>query len=165
MKKLIILSLAAIFSTNQAFAVATTGTSNVKVFQTLSIAANTALEFGNIATTGTEGSVVLTAAASTTPTATNVTLVSGTTRTAGKFIVTGETGATYTISLPSSITLAGSGSATGQTMTVDTFTSSPSTTGTLAAGDNNLFIGAKLTVAAAQVPGPYSGTYNVTVNY
>jgi type 1 fimbria pilin len=50
-------------------------------------------------------------------------------------------------------------------MTVDTFTSNPSGTGTLSGGAQTLNVGATLHVAGAQAAGNYTGTYNVTVAY
>ena len=52
-------------------------------------------------------------------------------------------------------------------MTVTNFTSAPSATGALTAGTQTLNAGAKLNVAAAQLPGIYvSATpFSVTVNY
>jgi hypothetical protein len=52
-------------------------------------------------------------------------------------------------------------------MTVSSFTSSPSATGTLTGGSENITVGATLNVAAGQASGSYvSGTpFNVTVNY
>jgi len=51
-------------------------------------------------------------------------------------------------------------------MDADNFTSTPSGTGTLSSGTQNLTVGATLNVAAAQTPGVYtSGNFNVTVNY
>ncbi len=162
MKKLIILSLALIASLNQAFAAATNGTSNVKIVPVMTITAVNPLEFGSVATVGSSaGTVVLTAAASTTATPTNVTLLStGATRSAGSFTINGESGSTYTLSaLPASITLTSG----ANTMTVNGLTSSANRT--LTAGTDTLFIGGTLNVTANQTPGSYTGTYPVTVNY
>ncbi len=52
-------------------------------------------------------------------------------------------------------------------MTVDTWTSSPTPTGTLTGGTETLTVGATLNVGASQAAGTYiSGTpFDVTVNY
>ncbi len=52
-------------------------------------------------------------------------------------------------------------------MTVDTFTSTPSGTGSLAGGSQTLSVGATLHVAAAQAAGTYTSAtpFTVTVNY
>ncbi|HBC79095.1 MAG TPA: hypothetical protein DCZ51_10735, partial [Bacteroidales bacterium] len=69
------------------------------------------------------------------------------------------------ITLPAAATTITSGA---NTMTVDTWTSSPSGTGTLSAGGSQaLTVGATLNVGASQPAGTYvSGTpFTVTVNY
>src|SRR6185437_6225541 len=69
---------------------------------------------------------------------------------AASFTVSGQGGYTYSISLPSSCTI----SSSGNTMTVNDFTSNPATTGTLSAGGTQtLTVGATLNVSAAQAAG------------
>ena len=172
MKKILIPSLAILFSANQAFAANTaSGTSNVKIVTPISISAVLSLEFGSVAVgTGTPASsgTVAIAAATGVATAggTNVPrlITAGTaTRRAGTFNVTGENNATYSITLPASAVNLTSGA---NTISIGTFTSSPTPTGTLsAAGAQTLSVGATLTVASAQAAGAYTGTYSVTVNY
>ena len=81
---------------------------------------------------------------------------------AAEFTVTGLANATYAITLPGSIDISTTG---GETMTVTDFTSDPDGTGTLTNGTQTLYVGAKLTVLAAQASGEYTGTFNVTVAY
>jgi hypothetical protein len=92
------------------------------------------------------------------------TLVSdGSTISAAAFDVTGAPNATYSISLPASATITAPGPIT---MTVDTFVSNPTPTGTLSGGGSQtLAVGATLQVGANQGQGSYTGTFNVTVNY
>lgn len=91
--------------------------------------------------------------------------MTGSTVQQAKFTVTGATDYVYTITLPTSaVTLTGTGT-TPPTMTVDTFTSDPSGTGTLTLGTSTLEVGAKLHVGAAQAAGAYTGTFSVTVAY
>lgn len=81
---------------------------------------------------------------------------------AASFDVTGGNNLTYSISLPASTVI----NAGAPTMTVDTFTSSPSPTGTLSgAGTETLTVGATLQVGASQATGSYTGTFTVTVDY
>jgi hypothetical protein len=128
------------------------------------------MNFGNIAVqaggAGSSGTVVIAPAGTRTRTA-GVTLPSTTgTFTAASFIIGGASEYTYVITIPSTgyiITKA----TTLETMTVNTFTSSPSSTGSLAGGSETLNIGATLNVAADQVPGVYTNAsgFDVTVNY
>lgn len=93
-----------------------------------------------------------------------VVLVSSGAGTAAQFSVSGDANATYAISLPAdgAVSLASG----ANSMAVNTFTSSPSPTGTLSAGGTQtLSVGATLTVGGNQPVGTYSGTFDVTVNY
>lgn len=81
---------------------------------------------------------------------------------AAQFAVSGDANLTYVISLPAAGTLVNG----ANSMAVNTFTSSPSPTGTLGAGGTQtLFVGATLTVGSNQASGSYSGAFDVTVNY
>jgi len=81
---------------------------------------------------------------------------------AAAFNVTGQGNATYSITLPASTTVTSG----ANSMTVDTFTSNPSGTGTLSAGGSQaLTVGATLHVGASQATGTYTGTFSVTVTY
>lgn len=93
----------------------------------------------------------------------NTFLVPGITPTAASFTVTGEAGATFSISLPASLTLASG----GNNMTVDTFESTPATPGTLTGGTQTVTVGGKVTVGGGQSPGLYTSAagLNVIVNY
>ncbi|MDO8699105.1 MAG: DUF4402 domain-containing protein [Rhodoferax sp.] len=83
---------------------------------------------------------------------------------AAQFAVSGDANVTYAISLPADGTVSlASGT---NSMAVNTFTSSPSPTGTLGAGGaQTLSVGATLSVGSNQAIGSYSGTFDVTVNY
>ncbi len=124
------------------------------------------LEFGKLAVTGTAGTVVLTPAGS--PTATNVQLLSGTTRTAASYTSTGLASATYVINIPTSpitIITAGGGTATKE-MTVDNFVCSKGATSAFdITGADAFTVGATLNVGTAQDAGTYTGTFNVTIDY
>jgi hypothetical protein len=124
------------------------------------------MNFGNVAVTGTAGTVIL-APAGTRTTTGGVTLpVTAGTVAAASFSVTGEGVYTYAITLPSTdYTITRSGES--ETMTVNTFTSDPSGTGTLTAGAQTLKVGATLNVGASQVAGVYTNAtgFDVTVNY
>ncbi|PSL34709.1 DUF4402 domain-containing protein [Chitinophaga ginsengisoli] len=141
-------------------------TATATIVTPISIVKNIDMNFGNVAVQSTTaGTVVLTPAGVRSATG-GVTLpnTAGTVA-AAKFTVSGTSGYTYNITLPSTALTITSGS---NTMTVTTFTSSPSgTSGTLTGGSEVLNIGATLNVSAGQPAGTYvSGTpFDVTVNY
>jgi hypothetical protein len=75
------------------------------------------------------------------------------------FTVTGESGAAYSITLPSSATLTHG----ADSMTVDSFLSDAG--GAITGGSVVVNVGAKVTVASGQNPGVYAGSFNVSVDY
>lgn len=143
-----------------------TATATATIVTPIAIANSTDMNFGNVAAGVGGGTVVLPPVGGRSTTGT-VTLpaIAGTV-TAASFAVTGQANFTYAITLPAGATTIDDGG--GNTMTVDTWTSSPTPTGTLsAAGAETLLVGATLNVGAAQVAGTYvSATpFTVTVNY
>lgn len=84
---------------------------------------------------------------------------------AAQFTVTGDANATYTIQLPGNdfVTLSGPGG----DMLINEFTGNPSgAAGQLSAGGSQtLLVGGTLNVASGQIPGQYSGSFSVTVDY
>ncbi len=142
-----------------------TATSTATIITPISISKTADMNFGNLAVqSGTGGTVVLAPAGTRTSTS-GVTLPAAAgTVTAAAFTVTGSGSSTYAITLPASVVLTHSGGV--QSMTASSFTSNPSSTGTLSSGTQNFSVGATLTVAAGQLAGVYtSGNFNVTVNY
>ncbi len=140
-------------------------TSTATIVTPITITKTTDMNFGNVAVqTGTGGTVVMTPAGVRSATA-GVTLP-GTVGTvaAASFTVNGQTGYTYAITLPASVTLS---DASSNVMQVTNFTSTPTATGTLTGGTETLNVGATLNVDPAQAPGVYvSATpFTVTVNY
>lgn len=84
------------------------------------------------------------------------------------FSLTGGASATYTITLPSSVNMTTAGGGTdAKTIVVNSFTSSPSGTGTLSGGGTGtVYVGAtRAAIRADQVTGAYSGTFTVTFTY
>lgn len=95
----------------------------------------------------------------------NITRVASDPVSAACFDVVGDFGATYTIGLPgnSVVVLTGPG---GATMPVNLFGSDPVSPAVLdGAGLGSFCVGATLTVNAGQAPGPYTGAFDVTVDY
>ncbi|MCF8373310.1 MAG: DUF4402 domain-containing protein, partial [Bacteroidales bacterium] len=80
------------------------------------------------------------------------------------FTVTGLADATYSITLPAGATTI---SYSGNDMTVDNWTSTPTPTGTLTGGTQTLNVGATLNVPASSPAGLYTSAvpFEVTVNY
>ena len=145
--------------------VSATATASATIVGPIGIANTANMNFGNVAVSAVAGTVVMTPAAvrSTTGGCT-LPVVTGTVA-AGAFNVTGAAAYTYAITLPAAATTITFGA---NTMTVDTWTSTPSGTGTLSAGGSQaLTVGGTLHVGASQAAGTYiSGTpFTVTVNY
>jgi hypothetical protein len=154
--------------TTSTFAQATaTATATATIIAPITIANAVDMNFGNLAIqAGTAGTVVIAPAGTRTRTA-GVTLPSTTgTFTQASFTVGGEGVYTYTITLPSTNYTITDPVSTA-TMIVNTFTVTPSGTGTLTAGAQTLNVGATLNVEAAQTPGVYTNAtgFDVTVNY
>jgi hypothetical protein len=173
MKKLIVLFAAIVLvsglnSTVKAQSTAYAPTS-ATIITPISIVKGVNMNFGNIAVSATlAGTVVLAPDNSrTTGGALGVTLpnVKGTVS-AAQFTVTGATGSTYSIALPTA-PLTITDPVSTKTMTVSAFTSDPTPTGTLTTGTQTINVGATLNVAAAQTAGAYTNAtgFAVTVNY
>lgn len=166
MKKLFALTIMAVGFSTVAFAQSTaTATTTAKVVGPISITKNVDLNFGALSVTATAGTLVLAPAGTTS--VTGGVSTQGGALAAASFAVAGDASATYSITLPGSITLS-DGGAPAETMTVGTFTSSPSGTGTLdASGAQTLTVGATLSVGASQAAGTYTNTtdLDVTVGY
>jgi len=146
----------------------TSGTASALLITPITIAKNIDMSFGNIAVSSTtSGTVILSPSGlRTTGGAGGVTLPAATgTVTAADFTVSGQGGYTYTVTLPASASIS---DGSGHSMTINSFTSSPSVTGTLSTGGTQpLTVGATLTLSAGQTPGSYTNAtaVAVTVNY
>lgn len=168
MKKITILfSLVALFAISSLTVnaqVSAVAEASANIVGPISITKSVNMSFGNVAVSPTVAGTVVLAPASTRTQTGGVTLpvITGTV-TAAKFTVSGESGTTYSITLPASVVLANG----GNTMTVNSFTSTPTPTGSLATGTEDIFVGGTLNVAAAQASGLYTNTSDlvVTVNY
>ncbi len=125
----------------------------------ISISSSGDMDFGDMITTGTAGTVTVTPAG--VRTCSPEVDCFGGFPSAAAFDVTGEGASTYSITLPSSATLTSG----GDTMTIDTFNHDAGGTPTLSGGSDTFNVGATLNVGATQAGGTYSGTFSVTVNY
>lgn len=166
-KKITLLSILMIVFTAGAFAQATaSATASATIVTPIAITKTADMSFGNLSTDGTAGTVVLAPAGTRTTTGGLALPATTGTVTAAAFDVTGEGAYTYSITLPSTdytITK----TASTETMAINTFTSNPTSPGTLTAGAQTITVGATLNVGASQVSGTYTNAtgFDVTVNY
>ncbi|MCM3875970.1 MAG: DUF4402 domain-containing protein [Thermoanaerobaculia bacterium] len=128
----------------------------------ISLTKITDLAFGDLTAGASAGTVRIAPNGNRTRTG-GVTLLASTFDNASFTVATPSGNRGYTIILPGSATLTSGG---GFTMTVDTFRSNPSGSGTTNAATRTqtLNVGATLQVGANQKPGTYMGTFTVTVN-
>lgn len=144
----------------QAYAASASGSASATIATPVSISETTALSFGTILADDTASSTIVVSSAGARSVGSGSAQLLGGTVSNAAFSVSGESGATYTISYT-----AGSLTGPGTAMAVDTFTDDTSSTGTLTGGSDTFNVGATLTVGANQTAGSYSGSYTVTVNY
>ena len=120
------------------------------------------LDFGIVGTTVNPGTVVVDPATGL-KTVTGGALDLGGVHTSAIFTVTGEKNSTFTIILPSQITIVAPG---GGTAVVNAFTSSPSSVGLFnQQGQATLTVGASLNVSSVTAQGAYTAPFSVTVAY
>jgi hypothetical protein len=140
-------------------------TATATIVTPITITKTSDMNFGNVAVQATAGGTVVMTPAGARSATSGVTLP-GTpgTVSAASFTVNGQAGYTYSILLPSAVTIT---DAASNTMTVDNFTSTPTPTGTLTGGSETLNVGATLNVVMGQTPGVYTSAtpFTVTVNY
>jgi len=140
-----------------------TATGSATIITPISITKTVDMNFGSIAVGSTLGSVVL-APDNTRTKSGGVTLpaVTGTV-TAASFTVNGLGTSTFSITLPTTYTITSG----VNTMNIDTFTSTPSGSGSLVGGTQTIKVGATLDVAASQPAGTYTNStgFPVVVNY
>lgn len=150
-----------------AFAQATASADvSATIITPISISKTSDMNFGNIATNGAVGTVVLSPAGART-TSGGVTLPATVgTVAAASFTVEGSDAYTYSITLPTSVIITSVGS---DQMTVNNFTSTPTAVagGTLTSGSQVITVGATLNLSASQAEGLYTSAtpFDVTVNY
>ena len=156
---------AASFATSASAAASATATATAEILQSLTLTANTALDFGQIAA-NTGGTVTVKADSTVSQTGT---LVWTGTRVPAGFTVTGTKGASVVVTLPTvaSTLYLGGNVASPNKMTLDTFSVNPVAGMQLDAvtGATTFDVGGRLTVGSAQTPGTYSGTFVVSVEY
>ena len=133
---------------------------SAEVLATLTLTANSSLNFGQIAA-NTGGSVTVNADSTVTSSGS---LISTGTRAPAGFTVTGSPNANVVLTLPTSATLTRSGGT--ETMSISGFNANPGGAFQLGStGSSNFSIGGTLTVASSQASGVYNGTFSVAVEY
>jgi hypothetical protein len=169
-RQLAVASGLALLASSSAFAqqsATATANANATIIIPISITKTVDLQFGKLAVGATGGTVTIGTNDAVTIGGASHTIsqppqsLAGTPPTAASFTVNGEGSFTYAVTLPSSATLTSG----GNTMTVGSFVSNPSSPGTLSSGTQVLKVGATLTVSDGQAPGSYGGTFDVTVAY
>jgi hypothetical protein len=138
------------------------------IIQGVAIHKDRDLEFGAMVASASSGTCVITAASTTTRSATGgVTLTDqgGLTPASAQFTVTGNPNFTYTITLPTSVTITNQTSGNGETMTITDMTKSNNGPQLNGQGTETWWAGGTLNVGADQVAGRYTGTFDVGVAY
>ena len=165
--KSIAITAVVIVSANSSFAQAlATASASATIITPISIVKTIDMNFGNVAVSATTAGTAVLSPAGTRAAGGGVTLpATNGTVAAATFVVSGQASYTYAITLPSSCTIVDGSS---NNMTVNAFTSSPSSTGTLSSGGTQtLTVGATLNVGFGQTAGFYTNATGVpvTVNY
>lgn len=144
-----------------------TATATAEILSTLAIVNDSDLNFGTIAVNAAGTAVV--SADGLSDSCTLTALVCGGTRAPAGFTITGASGVGVAVTLPAAaatLTYVGwAGAGAAPTMTLSSFTSYFPTGTTLVAGATTVNVGGSLAVAAAQEPGTYTGTFDVSAQY
>ncbi len=146
-----------------------TGNAAADIVAAITITEATTMNFGDISTGGSSGTVVLGTSDSITA-VTGGQLSQGGTITSADFALLGTSGANYLVSFTAgSVTDSGGGG--GAAMAVNTFTYTSVNSGAtcspcvMTGGGDTLTVGATLDVGATQAASTYTGTYGVTILY
>ena len=139
-----------------------TATVTANIIIEMSVTTQGNMAFGDVSTSTSAGSVVL----STTGDRTSIggaTINSSIPGSPGEFSATGEPLAVFSVSMPATVQLT---SSSNNSMTVDNFISEPSISGQLdGSGNQSVLVGATLHVGSQQAFGSYSGLMSLNVNY
>ena len=156
------LSSTLIIGSKPVLAATATATVTANIIIAMSLTTQSNIAFGDISTSSTAGSVVL----STTGDRTSVggtTFNSSIPGSPGEFSAGGEPLAAFSVSMPATVQLT---SSSNNSMTVDNFISEPSIAGQLdSSGNKSVLVGATLHVGTQQAFGSYTGLMSLNVNY
>ena len=143
-------------------AATTTTTVEANIVSTINLVARNGIVFGDIGASSIPGTVTIDVDGSRTSTG-GATINTNTSGTPATFEVSGDPNALYIVTLPTSVVIT---SAAGDSMTVNNFTSAPSTDAQLdSSGRQNLNVGATMNVGSFQPFGAYTGIVATTVEY
>ncbi len=162
--KFVTLAIAILGFSVVSFAQSASADGTIRLLTPISITKNADLRFGSVLTANAAGTVVIGVSNETDRNlGTYTDIAIGDAYGAAKFTVTGTASQAFKITLPTTVSLTGPGTA----LTVNTFTSDlVANEGTLnTSGTKIVLVGAKITIPANQTGGTYSGTFNVTVAY
>lgn len=162
--KFFVLAVVMLSFTAATFAqVSATATVTANIMTPILMSKTTDMNFGNSAVTAALGTVIL--ATNSTRTVTGGSTAVGGFPTAAAFSVTGAASTNFAVTLPAGVTTL---TGPGVNMTVDTWVSNPSGTGTFdGVGAATVLVGATLHVGGSQTAGTYTqvAPFQVTVNY
>ena len=166
-----VIGLAVLFTAAQAHAqsyttATTSAVASATILQPITLLKTTDLAFGSMVrpSTGTNVIVINESTGARSVTGGGDAALGAATNTRATYSVGGTGGATFSITVPSSVTLTRSGGSETMPVTL----ASSATTGTLSNGTSgtaNFGVGGSLPLATTTVPGSYSGTFDVTVGY
>jgi len=157
----VVLAILACAGPRLALAASASASVSAAIVPAISISKDTDMNFADVIAGASSGTVVLTTGGARSATG-GVTLGNSAGTAAAAFTVSGDPSSTYSITLPGSATLTSG----ANNMTVNTFVSSPSATGTLGGGGTQvLTVGATLQIGANQAQATYTGSFDVTVAY
>ena len=162
--KLLTLAIAILGFSSVMLAQSATATGTVRLLTPISITKNADLRFGSVLTANAAGTIIIGHTSETDRNLGSYTdIANGDPFGAAKFTVGGTASQTFKITLPTTVSLTGPGTA----LVVNAFTSDlPSAIGTLSTAGTKVFlVGAKITIPANQLGGLYSGTFSVSVAY
>lgn len=147
-----------IAGTHQVMAATATGNITAVVRSTISVSETTAMNFGEMLSPASAGTLVLAPNGTLTPTG----IVHYGSNVPGVMTVQADAGSTITVSIADTTINSGPNS-----MTVTNFTTSSTPGGYVVDGTGHsvINVGATLNVSAGQALGAYAGTYTITVNY
>ena len=141
-------------------------TASATLITPISILKTVDMVFGTVASSNTDGTVVLSNSGTVATATGGASLVlGGSTRSVAEFNVTGEGASTFSVSCPTEITLLGA--TTSNTLVVNSIATNTGTTGTLATGVFTIKVQGTLVLPALSVSDVYSNAADlkVTVNY